>query len=71
LDRGCLYLAVTPFRVLDLGEQLGEAHVQSLRYPVEVDDSNVALAPLDPAHVGPVELRILDERLLGCIPALP
>ena len=31
----------------------------------EVDDADVALAPLDPAHVRPVEPRLLGERLLG------
>ena len=31
----------------------------------EVDDADVALAPLDPAHVRPVEPRLLGEHLLG------
>jgi hypothetical protein len=52
LDRGCLYLPVTPFLAL----QLGEAHIERSGYPVEVSDTDVALAPLDAAHVGPVRL---------------
>jgi hypothetical protein len=37
----------------------------------EVDDADVALAPLDPAHVGPAELRLLGERLLAVAPRGP
>jgi hypothetical protein len=53
---------------LHLGEQFGEALVQRLRNPVEVDDTDVALAPLDSAHVGPVEPRLLCESLLAVAP---
>ena len=35
----------------------------------EVDDADVALAPLDPAHVRPVQFRLLGERLLAVVPA--
>jgi hypothetical protein len=60
--------AFPPFLTLHLGKQLGEAHVQRLRNPVEVDDADVALASLNPAHVGPVQPRLLGERLLAVAP---
>jgi hypothetical protein len=37
----------------------------------EVDDADVALAPLDPAHVRPVQFRLLGERLLAVVPRGP
>src|SRR5215203_2699815 len=38
---------VPPLLVLHLGQQLGEAHVESSGCLVEVDDAHVGLAPLD------------------------
>ena len=35
---------------LHLGQQLGEAHVESSGCLVEVDDAHVGLAPLDAPH---------------------
>ena len=67
-DRFTLFPLLWAFH---LGGQLRQAHVDSPCYPVEVDDADVALSPLHAAHVRSVKPGLLDERLLGCISALP
>jgi hypothetical protein len=42
-----MLIVASPIHGLHLGQQLGEAHVESSGCPVEVDDVHVALAPLD------------------------
>lgn len=61
-----LYLLSLPLLLaLHLGEQLGEAHIQRLRYAVEVNDADVTLARALGSTLVEVERERERERMLS------
>ncbi len=52
-------------------EQVERIDAEALGYPLDASQREVALAPLDPTHVGAVELKVVGEGFLTHSAGLP